>query len=49
MPGFTNVAVIPMLDISDSMSSAMGIVKIDAKAFIRSARPNDTDSRHCIH
>jgi len=41
MPGITNVAVVPMLDISDSMSSAMGIVKIDGKAFIRSARAND--------
>jgi hypothetical protein len=30
-----------MLDISGSMQSAMGIVKIDGKAFIRSARPND--------
>jgi hypothetical protein len=41
MPGLTNVAVVPMLDISASMESAMGIVKIDGKAFIRSARPND--------
>ncbi|WAC61377.1 vWA domain-containing protein [Brevundimonas sp. SL130] len=41
MPGQTTVSVVPMLDISSSMSSAMGIVKIDAKAFVRSARPND--------
>jgi hypothetical protein len=41
MPGLTNVAVVSMLDVSGSMSSAMGIVKIDGKAFIRSARPND--------
>ncbi|MFL6675322.1 MAG: vWA domain-containing protein [Massilia sp.] len=45
-----------MLDISDSMRSAMGMVKIDAKAFIRSARPNDqiavvafTDSSSVIY
>lgn len=41
MPGQTTVSVVPMLDISSSMASAMGIVKIDAKAFVRSARPND--------
>src|ERR1700685_3809609 len=41
MPGQTTVSVIPILDISGSMTSAMGIVKIDAKAFVRQARPND--------
>lgn len=56
MPGQTTVSVVPMLDISGSMSTAMGIVKIDAKAFVRSARPNDqiavvafTDSSSVIY
>jgi hypothetical protein len=35
------VSVVTMLDVSATMRSAMAIVKIDAKAFVRAARPQD--------
>jgi len=41
MPTQTTVGYVLMMDTSGSMRNAISTVKIDAKAFVRSSRPND--------